>query len=246
MPVNRIEEKLKENLEDAEFALLMYRVSQAEGERLMLENVQLKHDDNFSIPPELDRAAKSTISKAFAMKDAKNVSKKIGSVLSKVAVVVLVFNVLVVTLFSTASAFRANVLNFVYETFDIATSITMDGTAGERNTESSLSSLGWLPAGYELTNTTDWGTDGFISEYTNSEGLRIDFSCFPGNASTNVDTENAEIVEDVVINGNDGLYVKKGLSQSTVWGEESSNHMYILETDAVSESDFQTIIDNLE
>lgn len=246
MPVNKIEEKLKENLEDAEFALLMYYVAQAEGERLMLENAQLKHDDSFGIPLEVDRAAKSTIRKAFAIRDAKKTAKEIGSALSKVAVVVLVFNVLFVTLFSTASAFRANVLNFVYETFDYATAITINGTDSDKENTDRLSSLGWLPEGYELASMSDWGTDGFISEYTNADGLRIGFSCFADSTSMNVDTEDADIVMDVVINGCDGIYVKKGLSQCAVWGEESNNYIYFLDTDAVSESDFQTIIDNVE
>lgn len=245
MPVNKIEEKLKENLEDAEFALLMYHVSQAEGERLMLENVQLKHDDSFSIPLEVDRAAKSTIRKAFAIRNAKKTAKEIGSAFSKVAVIVLVFNVLFVTLFSTASAFRANILNFVYETFDIATSVTMNDIPNEVSTDVKLSSLGWLPEGYELTSMSDWGTDGFISEYTNADGLRIGFSCFPGDASLNVDTENAEIIDEVVIDGYDGLYVKKGSAQTVVWGDTVKKYVYSLEADYISEMDFKAIIKSI-
>ncbi|MEG2483810.1 MAG: hypothetical protein RSA80_10250, partial [Lachnospiraceae bacterium] len=122
-----IEKRLMENLEDAEFSLLMYHISRAEGAQLLKENEQLKNNESFEIPEELDKKAKRVISKAFAKRNAKRTVKEIGSVLSKVAVVVLVFNVLFVTLFSTASAFRANILNFVYETFDIATSITMNG-----------------------------------------------------------------------------------------------------------------------
>lgn len=251
MPYNdNIEEKLKANYEDAKFALLMYQVAGIEGGALLEENERLQSDASFRIPPEIDKAALSAIRHTFAKQHAKRTFHIVGKVLSKVALAVLVLNIAFVTLFSTASAFRADVLNFVYHTYDVATTVTLNGGSASADPSDDTPALSWLPEGYSLYATRDLGPGCFGKEYRNSKNQRIFFDKVSGNTVANFDTENADTVEQTTVLGYDGLYIKKatenGMNQTLVWGDTDHNFLYSIDADNISSVDFQKIIDNLK
>lgn len=243
------EAELIDRYEDAKFTLLMYRAAGAQGEELLAENERLKADPDFKVPSEISAAAGRTIRRTFARENTGRTLRAAGKILSKVAVAVLILNVAFTALFSTASAFRADVLNFVYNTYDIATSVTLDGSRSQPSNNLSSPKLTWLPEGYSLYRTENLGESGFHIEYRNADDYRITFNKLPGNAVSDYDTEDAEIVEKVDILGYDGLYIKKiydGITSHTVvWGDTDNNYLYSIFTDNVSDADFQKIIGGL-
>ncbi|MCI9402468.1 MAG: hypothetical protein HFF04_02195 [Oscillospiraceae bacterium] len=61
-------EQLREEYEDALFALMMDYAAQAEGERLLAENEALKHNPAAQVPEHLDQRCLQTIQMAFQKK----------------------------------------------------------------------------------------------------------------------------------------------------------------------------------
>lgn len=65
--------------------------------------------------------------------------------------------------------------------------------------------LTWLPDGYEYLS----GEYDYQAIFANDENNWIVINRFDGDSTYNVDTEGAEIVEEIMINGNSGLRIVK-------------------------------------
>ena len=65
--------------------------------------------------------------------------------------------------------------------------------------------LAWLPDGYEYLS----GEYDYQVIFANDENNWIIINRFDGDSTYNVDTEGAEIVEEIMINGNSGLRIVK-------------------------------------
>ena len=65
--------------------------------------------------------------------------------------------------------------------------------------------LAWLPEGYEYLS----GEYDYQAIFANDENNWIVINRFDGTSTYNVDTEGAEIVEEIMINGNSGLRIVK-------------------------------------
>lgn len=244
-----IEKKLKENYEDAKFALLMHKAASFEGDDLLEENERLRADPDFCVPPAIEKAARTTINRTFARDNARRALRVTGKVLTKVAMAVLVLNIAFVTLFSTASAFRANVLNFVYNTYDVATSVTLNGNENDKTLNHKVHELPWIPEGYSLYSSEAMDSSDFVTEYRNSDNMRIRYKSITGNAITQYDTENAD-VSNITVSGYEGLLIKKtteiGEKQTAVWGDTNNNQIYSIMADNIPSDDFQTILNCLK
>lgn len=246
MPMTDREKQLIENVEDAKFSLLLYRMSLANGRKLDQKNEELKEDDSFSVPERIDVSAHNTIKKEFAKKDARKTARVFGKVISKVAVVVLVVNIIFITSFSTASAFRSGVLNFLFTTFGEGTSVTLGQSAGEAAADDGDAHLGWLPENLVQTLNDDWGTVGFDVVYEGSDGSFLDFTKFLGDGLSNVDTEDADIVRKIVVLDHNGIYIKKGEENTAIWGDTHTGYVYSVISIGISADDFEKIIKNIK
>lgn len=244
------EKKMLENYGDAQFSLLMYYFSQAEGEKLLEENESLKNDSSFAVPDDIDRRCSGTINKEYAKSLAKHNFLSVKRVLNKVAIVLLAVGIVFVTLFGCASAFRAKVLNFFYSNLGYATGISLndENIQNSSGTASSQSpQLTWLPEGYILTNSANTENDGDYFEYTNTGGNRIVFTCMKGSAvGFNVDTENADYVEETTVMGYSGIFFIKGTRQTVVWGDTENDYLYEIIADNISKDEMNNIISHIE
>ena len=61
-------ERLREQYEDALFALLMEGVAESEGEEALRLNEELKKDPNAEVPKDVQKRCEKTIRSAFAQK----------------------------------------------------------------------------------------------------------------------------------------------------------------------------------
>ena len=83
-------ERLYERYEDAVFALLMDRVAEENGKKLLLQNEELLADPNAAVPETLRKRCLRTIEKAYRKTRWKAATKKVTRALNRVAFWILV------------------------------------------------------------------------------------------------------------------------------------------------------------
>lgn len=231
-------EALVENYEDALMRLVMYRVSQEDGRRLLKEAEELENS-GLEVPKELDEKCRKLIqagcapvehNRAPAMAGARNNKPSRRLSLERVGQIFVAAILAAVLLFCVAYAaneqFRVDVLNFFLELQENGTWFSFGSEeSGEVQPILPGNSLAdgefpfeftYIPDGYELVlqRAQDFGKMGI--QYTaRYERLDEDYNNFffdicPIDSGDGmlVDTENAEVI-NTTIHGHDGWIIKK-------------------------------------
>ena len=240
-------EELRDNYEDALFALLMDEFAEREGERLLEENERLKLDPDIVISDELDKRCIKTIDRTFAKGKRRKVKYAAYRMISRVAVAVLAVVVLFGTAYAAFPEVRIRTLNLIIELSDQAASLTMgganssvqndDGASAVLNEDGTLRGyrLPEIPEGFELDYESDTSVSALI-RYANAYGESIGFSVIAAKGTVfNVDTENAEKVENISIHGYSGLLVKKGEGIDITWADTDQNNFIMVSCDGLDE-----------
>ena len=231
-------EALLEDYEDALMRLVMYRVGQENGKRLLEEKEKLENS-GFEVPKKLDEKCIKFIQSACDSKECKQVPVSEGAYgyesphrfrLHTVGRTLMVAILAAVMLFCVAYAandqFRVDVLNFFLELRENGTQFFFgSGKAEDRHPDlSGTSAIGgefpfeftYIPEGFELIVQEVQGMQsnetGFFSRYErpDNEYSNFFFQIAPISEGTGlfIDTEDA-IITDVKINGFDGLLIQK-------------------------------------
>lgn len=210
-------ERLLEEYEDAYFALLMEEVAKKEGERLEALNETLQSDPEAAVPESLDHRCMETIRRHFAHQQRRSALRKTGKVLRLVAVIMAVTVLLFTTAFAVSEEFRVATLNLMLTITEEYTQFEINNFGGTSRVEESASNtdgkseyfenlaIGWIPNGFEYCKN-DY--DVYV-RFENSSGVWFEIDKFDGNGILNIDTENADSIEDILINGNTGICVLK-------------------------------------
>ncbi len=239
-------EKLLEEYEDALFALLMEPVAEQEGAAALEMNEHLKNDPSAAVPEEMTRAGLRTIRREFSKRRGKRVLEIAGRAFGHVAVFLLFSTLCFATVCAAMPEVRVRTLNLIVEVSEIATNLTLGDSSEINAPQNSLQSTGVqtgpgsalaedgtlggyqmpeLPEEYRVTssNVTSRGT--YIT-YLNEMDEKISFRVehFGSNGSSSIDTENA-IVENIQVNGYDGLYVEKNNRLQVVWGDTDQGNL---------------------
>ena len=230
-------EKLLEEYEDALFALLMEPVAEQEGAAALEMNEHLKNDPSAAVPEEMTRAGLRTIRREFSKRRGKRVLEIVGRAFGHVAVFLLFSTLCFATVCAAMPEVRVRTLNLIIEMSEVATNLTLgeNTTSFLPNDNSQITVLenGTL-AGYQMpevpkeycvtsSNVTSRGT--YIT-YLNEMDEKISFRVehFGSNGSSSIDTENA-IVENIQVNGYDGLYIEKDNRLQVVWGDTDQGNL---------------------
>lgn len=223
-------DQLKENYEDALFALLMEEVAEQEGKRLLDENEQLKQDPEAAIPNEVSLRCHKAIRQSFAKEQRRAAGRFMGRMLSKVSLAAMIGTLLFATAFAAVPEIRIRTLNFLIEISDVSTSLRLvsdeSGSSAEYNNAAASATpetlwdyrLPEIPEEFSLEYQNE--SSHTISRwYSNEEGATIIFEIYKADDSgMNVDTENAQ-VENIQIHGYDGLLIEKENSIDIIWGD---------------------------
>ena len=240
------EEKLREELEDAWFELLMEKISKQDGAELIALNEQLKQDPTYEVPEEVTQRCLETIRKSITQEKRRKSMKTIGKICVKVACVAAIASTLLITAYASLPYSRKiAIMNFLEETKEESTRLVMEDVnkIGEKDSETSENApkvlMGYqipeLPKDFSIVD--EWGgTNAASIIYSNGEGTSIRFS-FTQNVSTavEVDTEDAN-KNPVQIKGTDGwLYVKESFAK-IVWNDLNTNTMITVSGEGLEES----------
>lgn len=240
-------EQLRDNYEDALFALLMDEFAEREGERLLEKNERLKLDPDIVISDELDRRCIKTIDRTLAKGKRRKIKYAAYKIISRVAVAVFAIVVLFGTAYAAFPEVRIRTLNLLIEFSDKAASLTLSGANNSSQSDERASSvpsedgtlrgyrLPEIPEGFELEYKSNTSTSARI-RYTNAYDISIGFSVISARGSVlNVDTEDAEEVKNIFIHGYSGLLVKKGNSVDITWADTDNDNFVMVSCDGLDE-----------
>ena len=226
-------ERLREQYEDALFALIMEEAAEAEGQKALEENRQLRDSGELAIPDGLRQRCHRAIAKGFAGQELRRVGRGVSRVVTKVALVALVGMLLLTTVFAASEDFRVKTLNLALEIFEDHTEITL--TPDESIIASSVDSVvpqltaGWVPDGFALVEEGENSAMAW-KEFQNEEaGTQISITVF--NLRTgrmSVDTEDAEMLP-VQINGADAFIINDTEDEiiQIIWQEDAASEWLI-------------------
>ncbi|MCL2815961.1 MAG: DUF4367 domain-containing protein [Oscillospiraceae bacterium] len=222
------QEKLEEIHEDISWRVAMNKNAQAEGEELLKLNEEIKDDPRYKMPAEADKRIFASINKYFRRKNANNFAKNAKKALSRVSVAFFVFAAAVTIAYTSVEAFRVQVLNFLinfnpeYTSLKLGNESNGNMIAGFGNTYAPS----YVPDNYRFNSILNMGNFKTI-EYVNDEENLISFYELNQANVTNIDTENADVVKSIKINGAEGLYVLKNGMATVSWAHENMIFMII-------------------
>ncbi|MBM6682063.1 DUF4367 domain-containing protein [Pseudoflavonifractor capillosus] len=232
-------ERLREQYEDALFALLMEGVAESEGEEALRLNEELKKDPNAEVPKDVQKRCEKTIRAAFAQKQLRATGRTAARWLTRVAVVAALGGVMFTAAFALSEDVRVATLNALIQVMDDRTQISFEGNQMEDHRSSSGTvpglkyqyniALEWLPEGYSLVSgwtIKDGASDHAV--YVNSEDSEIMIDIKPYNSSLiyTFDTEGTTSKEIEIQNHKATLYTKNEnmlkqiqLSMPQIWSD---------------------------
>lgn len=198
-------EQLREQYEDALFAMMMGELASLEGEKALEENKRLQDDPAAAVPGQIDRKCMQTIRGHFRKDHMRKAGRTARKALGIAAMVFGIFSALFVGAFAMSETVRINTMNLITETFGESTDFyfapSADGIPQIK--------AGWIPEGFVLE---DEGADDVSSWflYINTNKCYIRGMFIIGNQTVmSVDTEGADI-ERKTINGIDALIINEG------------------------------------
>ena len=179
-------------------------IAQMENARLDRFNTELQNDPHAAVPEELTKRCLKTINAHFS-----NMRRS-----SSLRIVKKAIN-LAAILIAISDEFRTATLNLVITANEKYTQLKMKQEDSPQESGNSMVTdnneffknirLAWLPDGYEYLS----GEYDYQAIFANDENNWIIINRFDGTSTYNVDTEGAEIVEEIMINGNSGLRIVK-------------------------------------
>jgi hypothetical protein len=225
--MDNIKEALRENYEAALLALLLDDFAQAEGGRLLAEKAVLEHDP-MSIPPSgLEERGLKTIKKAFRKRNRTAVAKVIQKVLSRVAVIVLCLNFLFFIPFFSVEAFRVDVLNMALDYQNTHTTVQFESETSAHSawlTPADVQAV--LPDSFVL-EASDTSSDYSYAIFSGPDG-QVTWESYSIQATTNIDTEGADYMEEISVSTFTGLLVEKDGQTTVIWGDTIAEKTYCI------------------
>ena len=250
-------EKLLEQYEDAYFALLMYEVAEQEGARLERINKELQDDPKAAVPEQIDRKCNKAIDRHFARQRRGGYWRTAKHMFTHVAVVVTVMVMMFTTAFALSPDFRASALNLLITFEEQYTQLTMNGNATGGNTSQTENSapydftatyfehleVGWIPEGFTCTRN-DYDSSALFED---SAGQFFSINRADGHGTLNVDTEDADSVVNITVNGINGIQVlKDGRIHSVLSDLEHGLFIQLRTSSGISTEIHQRILENIK
>jgi len=236
--------KLEEEYTDSVWRLIMYDYAEAKGEEYLKENEEVENDLRYAPTPEATERFNKMINSFFHKRKLQTLAIKSRKILNKVAIGFLVFAVIFTITYISVDAFRVQVLNFLLTSEKEYTSVQLEESELGKNITAGLSDIyapSYIPMGYWLDSIMDI-ENGRIIEYINNESKIIRFIENTSSWISNIDTEDAEMVKSININGVDGLFVLKDGKTTISWAMD--NKMFVISAQ-ISEDEIVQIAESV-
>jgi len=215
-------EQLRTEYDDALFALLMDDAMQTEGEALLAENERLKSESDFVISSETHERTLTAICEAYWIKSRRNRGARFRRMIGKGVAAVFAAAVLVGIGCAVNPTVKAKTLKLMMTITNQATILFVDDGSeippwlvapdqSDSDHDRTEYEITFIPDGFY--QHSELQTEHFnMQEFKNDDEalISVQITHSHGNMISSMDTENADVVEEITINGNNGLLVEKG------------------------------------
>lgn len=245
-------EILEDNLEDAEFALMMAAFAEYRGMKMIEENERLKADPTAAVPEAITKKNLNLIHREISKRSRnitfRGLSGKFLRFLAAAALAALLFT----AAYALSSEFRAGTLNILMHvdekmaTIKFAADESSDGLPELCAPEAMPTvSVGWVPEGYtgQLPISDRLKT---VIDYTNTTGSSIQVRVHTESQSIHLlDTEGADSVETLTIQSQPALLITKNNLNRIVWADAQSNLLIYVESEAIDADTLKQVAESI-
>ena len=238
------QENLEEVYDDIRWRIIINKYAQVEGDELLKLNKEIKKDPHYQISETTNKKIFNLLNKYFRGKNLHTFVKKSQKIFTKIAVVFFVFSAILAVTFTTVEAFRVQVLNFFLTFEPEYTSLKFEKGKTDGNMTAGFNNIyapSYIPEGYQIDNLMIINNFKEI-KYVNEEGIFISFFESSHSSVTNIDTENADILKSIAINGAEGLFVLKNELVTVSWAHD--NRIFVI-TAQISEEEMVKIAESV-
>lgn len=225
------QEKLYEQYEDAVFALLMDKVAEENGKKLLQQNEALLADPDAAVPETLSKRCLRTIEKAYRKSQWKAAAKKVTRALNRVALWILVPLFLFGTAFAASETVRVKTLNFLVTNFEFGTEFRIENNASTTPQQQSITPVvdDCIPSDYDLIsqNSTSLFEKYLYANDSDSEISIVIYALENFGGAITVDTEDAEVWYNT-IHDQSVMFVQKADTYQAVWTDIEAQKMCVL------------------
>ena len=217
-------EQCAEAYDDLMIKIGLSSLAEIEGRELLAENERLKATPEYAVTPEDKKKIRRTVERELRRKSFKKVTGKVYRVTSHVAVVFLAVSILFSSTMIVSAEFRNAIYKMVFTTEPRYTLIELDSRTDMEFVDSEVYT--WehafaptvMPSGYSVEEVLETSITHNVI-YTNPNGGKITFfqNSGKGKSTMQIDTENAQLVQNVFVNDSEALLVSKNGLQQLVW-----------------------------
>lgn len=234
------EEQLMQEYEDLTFKILMDRVSQAEGARLLEENERLLADPAAAVPESVQRRTEKTIQDAFDGRKKEFVHRSLCRALKVAVIAAILLATTATVVFAVSPTARAKMKNTIRNVYETHTDFNYTGDT--QSPEELEITTGWLPEGFSVQDEGSIGTHTW-EDYINATGDTINIQkSYP--ISMAVDTENADITY-IDIQGYDATFITKNDEVRVLWLNTDKNVVYFINSEGLPPDTILKIAENI-
>jgi hypothetical protein len=234
------EEQLMQEYEDLTFKILMDRVSQAEGARLLEENERLLADPAAAVPESVQRRTEKTIQDAFDGRKKEFVHRSLRRALKVAVIAAILLATTATVVFAVSPTARAKMKNTIRNVYETHTDFNYTGDT--QSPEELEITTGWLPEGFSVQDEGSIGTHTW-EDYINATGDTINIQkSYP--ISMAVDTENADITY-IDIQGYDAIFITKNDEVRVLWLNTDKNVVYFINSEGLPPDTILKIAENI-
>lgn len=218
--------KLFEEYEDGLWKVIMRNYAEKEGKELLEETKSIKDDPQFQPSAAERKKYHKLLDGELRKNKIRSLAKISKKILSRIAIFVLVLIIGFAVMFTTISAFRIKVLDFLLTFEKEYTSVRLGEAGFDEIIASGFKNTyvpTYIPAGfriYEISNMGESKTITYINDNITDERRFIDYCEWDSSMTSNIDTENANIIKPITINENDGIFVLKGDIATVSWSND--------------------------
>ena len=217
-------EQCAEAYDDLMIKIGLSSLAEIEGRELLAENERLKATPQFKTTPEIEKRIRRTVEQGLRRKSFKKVMGGMYRATSHVAVIFMAVSILFSSTMIASAEFRGAVYKMVFTTEPRYTLIELDSRTEMEFVDSEVYT--WehafaptvMPSGYSVSEVLDSSAFHLVI-YTHADGGEIKFFQSSSTAETTmqIDTENAQLIQNVFINDSEGLLVSKNELNQLVW-----------------------------
>lgn len=246
------ETKLIEDYEESLIRLAMANYAEIDGQKILRENDELK-DSSFYQPSEEAKCRFiKTMNHYYHKQKINAIFRSSYRYLNKIAALLLLIFVVLSISICSVEAIRIKVLNLIINMQAEYTEIRLDNGKDNKNIIGNNLYINWdnayaptyIPDGYSIRNLTN-NKNMKVIEYSNENGGIIFFQQLDEKSSANIDTEDADKIEKIMVQGNEGLLINKNGLISVIWNKDSFIFMLNAQTDHLQKEDVVKIAESV-